>query len=94
MTHMSVSWRALPTGHLVALSRTQELLVEMVPLVEDALFLRAELKRIRIEAARARQEAHELVLRSRRQRLGLRLVQRASGEPAETRSVASDIVPS
>lgn len=77
MTRMGASWRALPGGHLVALSRTQELLLDMVPVVEDLVLVCAQLKCIRVEAAQTRREAHELVVRSRRQRLGLRLVQRA-----------------
>lgn len=74
---MSTSWRALPSGHVVALSRTQELLLDMVPVAEDLVSVCAELKCIRLEAVHTRHEAHELVVRSRRQRLGLRLVQRA-----------------
>jgi len=74
---MGASWRALPNGDLVALSRTQELLLDMVPVVEDLALVCVQLKCLRMEAAQTRQEAHELVVRSRRQRLGLRLLQRA-----------------
>jgi hypothetical protein len=77
MTRMGASWRALPSGHLVALSRTQELLLDMGPVVEDLVLVCVQLKCISMEAAQTRQEARELMVRSRRQRLGLRLLQRA-----------------
>jgi len=75
MTRMGASWRALPSGHLVALSRTQELLLDIEPVVEDLAILCIQLKWIRKEVAQTRREARELVVRSRRQRLGLRLLQ-------------------
>ena len=77
MTRMGASWRALPSGHLVALNRTQELLLDMLPVAEDLVVVSVQLKCIGMEAAQTRQEARELVVRSRRQRLGLRLLQRA-----------------
>ena len=76
MTRMAVSWRVLPSGHLVALSRTQELLLDMAPVVEDLVLAQAQLKCVQGEVSRTSDEAHELVIRSRRQRLGLRLLQR------------------
>jgi len=75
MADMGTSWRALPGGHLVALSRTQELLLDMSPVVEDLLIACAQLKCTWIEIAQTRREARELVIRSRRQRLGLHLIQ-------------------
>lgn len=77
MTRMGTSWRALPSGHLVALSRTQELLLDMGPVVEDLVLVCVQLKRIWVETAQTSQEARELVVRSRRQRLGLRLLPHA-----------------
>ena len=74
---MGTSWHALPGGHLVALSRTQELLLDMSPVVEDLLIACAQLKCTWIEIAQTRREACELVIRSRRQRLGLHLIQGA-----------------
>jgi len=74
---MGTSWHALPGGHLVALSRTQELLLDMSPVVEDLVIACAQLKWTWIEIAHTRREARELVIRSRRQRLGLHLIQGA-----------------
>jgi hypothetical protein len=74
---MSASWQALPSGHLVALSRTQELLLDMEPVVEDLVLVCVQLKCIQREVSQTRLEARDLVVRSRRQRLGLRLLQRA-----------------
>jgi len=73
---MGASWRALPSGHLVALSRTQELLLDMAPVVEDLVFVCHQLNDIQMQVSQTRDEAHELVVRSRRQRLGLHLLQR------------------
>jgi hypothetical protein len=71
---------------MVALSRTQELLLDMVPVVEDLVLVCAQLESIQLEAAQTRQEARELVVRSRRQRLGLRLLHRADTAEAVCRA--------
>jgi hypothetical protein len=48
----------------------------MAPVVEDLVLAQAQLKCVQGEVSRTSDEAHELVVRSRRQRLGLRLLQR------------------
>lgn len=52
MTRMATSWHALPNGDLVALSRTQELLLDMVPVVEDLLLVCTQLKSIQSGSGR------------------------------------------
>lgn len=76
MTHMAASWRVLPSGHPVALSRTQELLLDMAPVAEDLVVACLQLDHVRRELSHTAREAHELAVRSRRQRLKLRLLQR------------------
>ena len=49
----------------------------MVPVVEDLVHACAQLECIKTKADQTRDQAHTLVVRSRRQRLGLRLLQRA-----------------
>lgn len=69
-------WEVLPSGQLVPLRRTQELLADTVPILEDLLAVCVELTCVRQEADATKRTAHELVVRSRRQRLGLRLLNR------------------
>ena len=73
---MSNSWYVLPNGKLVALTTTQELLVELRPVVEDMRVACQRLHCILVESVQGREEARRLLIRSRRQRLDLQLVTR------------------
>jgi len=71
---MSSSWYLLPSGQLQKLSRTQDLLVELKPLVED-MAAACQLLRLTMAACgETRDEARRLIVRARRQRLGLLLL--------------------
>jgi len=71
---MSTSWYLLPNGKLQALTRTQDLLVELVPVVQDMSAACEQLRRAMAESVQIRQEARGLIVRARRQRLGLHIV--------------------
>ena len=80
-----VSWQVLPEGRLVPLTTTQDLLCDMVPLVEDMVVLAQELRSTIAQCAKTRAETHALVVRSRRQRLGLGLVKNRGGRLIRSR---------
>lgn len=68
------SWYLLPSGELTPLTTTQALLLDLAPVVEDTMAAYQDLK---VALARARYtttQARELIVRSRRQRLELRLI--------------------
>lgn len=88
MARMAASWRVLPSGHLVALSRTQELVLDMAPVAEDLALTCLQLNCLQRNISETTREAHELLVRSRRQRLGLRLLQRE--EPAQRARMAQE----
>jgi hypothetical protein len=71
---MLSSWYLLPTGKLQKLTRTQDLLVELKPVVEDLIVAYQQLRLATAACARTRGEARSLIVRARRQRLGLRLL--------------------
>jgi hypothetical protein len=79
---MSSSWYLLPNGKLLPLTTTQELLVELVPVIEDLAVAQQQLQSAIAQSAQARDEARRLIVRSRRQRLNLHVVPEddASGE--------------
>jgi hypothetical protein len=84
---MSTSWYVLPTGRLMTLTTTQDLLVDLAPVVEDMSIACQQLQCVVAESIQTRDEARRLIIRSRRQRLGLELVTEggATGEPGKTR---------
>jgi hypothetical protein len=71
---MSSSWYLLPSGKLQKLTRTQDLLVELKPVVEDMAVACQQLRLATAACAQTRNEARRLIVRARRQRLGLRLL--------------------
>ena len=71
---MPNSWFLDPCGTLRPLTATQDLLIELVPVVEDMTDACQQLRVAIAECAPTRDEARRLVVRSRRQRLGLQLV--------------------
>jgi hypothetical protein len=73
---MSSSWYLLPSGQLAILTRTQDLLVDLMPVVEELAGACERLQSALAECGHTRDEAQRLIVRSRRQRLGLQLVTR------------------
>jgi hypothetical protein len=71
---MATSWYVLPSGELRTLTRTQDLLVELVPVVEDLCAACEQLRCVIAESEQTRQEARRLIVRARRQRLALQVV--------------------
>jgi len=71
---MSSSWYLLPNGKLMPLTSTQDLLVELVPVVEDMTVAYQQLLNVLAESLQRRDETRRLLVRSRRQRLDLQLV--------------------
>jgi hypothetical protein len=67
------TWYLHRTGKLLALTRTQDLLVELAPVVEDMTVACQELRCAVAESVKQRDEARRLIIRARRQRLGLQL---------------------
>jgi hypothetical protein len=63
------------------LTTTEDLLVELVPVVEDMTVAYQQLRCAMAEAVQRRDEARRLLVRSRRQRLDLQLVTN-DGSPA------------
>jgi hypothetical protein len=72
--HNPNSWYALPNGTLLPLRQTQDRLIELVPVVEDLLVAYEELVCAVKASVLQREEARLLIIRARRQRLGLELV--------------------
>ena len=77
---MSTSWYVLPSGKLQALTRTQDLLVELVPVVEDLCDACEQLRYAMAESVQTRQEARRLIVRARRQRLALQVVTKGDSD--------------
>lgn len=75
------SWRVLPNGNVLPLTDTQDLLLDMVPVVEDMLDACDALGAMIAKSAQTRQEARDLIVRSRRQRLELHLIRGNGGRP-------------
>jgi hypothetical protein len=73
---MSNSWYVLPNGKPMALTATQDLLVELVPVVEDMTIACQRLRCALAESVRRLEETRRLIIRSRRQRLDLQLITR------------------
>jgi hypothetical protein len=71
---MSSSWYLLPNGKLMPLTSTQDLLVELVPVVEDMTVAYQQLLSVVAESVQRLDETRRLLVRSRRQRLDLQLV--------------------
>jgi hypothetical protein len=69
-----MSWYLLPSGQLLPLTTTQDLLVELVPVVEDMAAARERVRSAVADCTQTGDEARRLIVRSRRQRLDLRLV--------------------
>jgi hypothetical protein len=76
MGERASSWYRLPNGRYRRLTTTQDLLSEMLPAAEDLQDARDELARILRAVAKTRNEAQELLVRSRRQRLDVHQVKR------------------
>ncbi len=72
---MSSSWYLLPGGRLQKLTSTQDLLVELRALVEDAIVACEQLRLLTRACQQTQAEARCLIVRARRQRLGLRLLE-------------------
>jgi hypothetical protein len=70
----AMSWYLLPNGQLLPLTTTQDLLIDLVTVGEDMAAARERARRTAADCARTEDEAHRLLVRSRRQRLQLRLV--------------------
>ena len=77
-TPESPSWYVLSSGELLPLTTTQALLVDLAPMVEDMNAAYLDLKLAVAESVQMRNEARELIVGSRRQRLDLRLYKGAS----------------
>jgi hypothetical protein len=79
-----MSWYLLPSGRLLPLTTTQDLLVELVPVVEDMAAARERVRSAVADCTRTGDDARRLIVRSRRQRLDLRLVATddSTGEPS------------
>jgi len=71
---MSTGWYLLPSGKLLPLTKTQDLLIELAPVAEDMIVARQQLECAMTESTQAHAEARRLIVRSRRQRLDLQVV--------------------
>jgi len=71
---MSSAWYLLPSGKFLPLTTTQDLLVDLAPVVEDMTVACRQLQGAMTESIQTLAEARRLILRSRRQRLDLHVV--------------------